>query len=500
MTNKDKILKRFEALKESILSATDAASFENESDKKSRIKQLLDDYASFCEYYFPHYCTAPTAYFQKKVFRKAILNPNKIYLLQWSREFAKSVHANILFPIFLKCKGELTGMIIGCANYDSAAAKLSDIQAEFESNQRLIADYGEQISFGNWEEGNFSCKDKVFFRAFGRSQSPRGVRFRHNRPNYGCVDDIDDKKLVKNDDLSKENYEWVKEEFMAALSIKKWWLFVPENKFHKNTVTARFENDQEVNTYLSQVNLLDENGQSNWPENYSTEECLAKIKSLGSISSQREYFNNPIEEGTIFKEEQFEWIRRLPFKSYDYLITYTDPSYKSTDKSDYKATILLGKKGIEYHVLLARIDKVSISTMFEWMYDISNLCGDVAVVHYMESVFLQDMMWNDLKSLSKSKGYMLPVAEDKRKKPDKFQRIEALSPLFERAVIKFNAAEQNSPGMILLKNQFLGFEKGSRVNDDGPDGVEGGIFILNQKTLEAIPPVIGQRKKSKKRY
>ena len=54
--------------------------------------------------------------------------------------------------------------------------------------------------------------------------------------------------------------------------------------------------------------------------------------------------------------------------------------------------------------------------------------------------------------------------------------------------------------MIRLASQFLAFEKGSKVNDDGPDAVEGGIFILNEKTHKAAAPITGRRAANNKRF
>jgi len=52
-----------------------------------------------------------------------------------------------------------------------------------------------------------------------------------------------------------------------------------------------------------------------------------------------------------------------------------------------------------------------------------------------------------------------------------------------------------------LINQFIFFEKGSRTPDDGPDAVEGAIFILNQETkAQELPIVIKHQKQSKYRY
>ena len=79
----------------------------------------------------------------------------------------------------------------------------------------------------------------------------------------------------------------------------------------------------------------------------------------------------------------------------------------------------------------------------------------------------------------------IPVLGDKRKKPDKFARIEAMQPLFERGLVLFNAQEKDTQGFQVLENQLLGFQRGSRINDDAPDALEGAIWILSNVERKA---------------
>jgi hypothetical protein len=152
-------------------------------------------------------------------------------------------------------------------------------------------------------------------------------------------------------------------------------------------------------------------------------------------------------------------------------------------------------------VIKAYVDRVSIAMMFKWMYNIHDMVKDKHVVrHWMEDAFLQDLMWAELDALGLEEGFVLPVGHDKRSKPDKFQRIEALQPLFQRGIIEFNEAEENDPGMIRLVSQFMAFQKGSRINDDGPDAIEGAIYILNERSRDGKPPTVGRRPISRHKY
>lgn len=469
-----------------------------------RIARALSSYEAFAVQYFPGYISGTKlAKFQKDFGTRLSKRQNTIELLQWSREFGKSVHATCIAPLWLYYNGRLDGLITGSANEDLAMRLLFDIKANLENNARLFQDFGDRRSIGTWAMDGFTTNDGIQFLPFGVEQSPRGVRFGSKRPNYGVVDDLNDKKTLKNDAISQEIYEWVKEDFMGALSARGWWLAVPQNKFHRNTVTAKFEHDAELRekVHLHRVNMLNAAGESNFPEHISTAQAVDKIKSLGYYSSQREYFNNPIEEGKIFKREAITWTKRLPWKQYDALVAYSDPSYKNTAKSDYKATILVGKKANRYTVLRARIDKVSIDQMFRWHYAYDDLVEDPAIIrHYMEASFIQDMHLKALEPLATELGRALRCSGDVRSKGDKYTRISSMEPLFTNANIDFDATQKEDPHMLRLIDQLCAFEKGASVNDDGPDALESGISMLDLITVIDRPPIIVSRPRSKFSY
>ena len=172
-----------------------------------------------------------------------------------------------------------------------------------------------------------------------------------------------------------------------------------------------------------------------------------------------------------------------PLKEYRSLICYTDPSFKNSSNADFKATLLVGKtRDGYYHVIKAYVEQTSITSMVAWHYDIHEwINGKVPVLYYMESNFMQDLVLDEFKKEGASCGLHIPVRGDSRKKPDKFARIEALQPLFERGLVIFNDKEEKAPGMMQLEEQLLMFERGSRTHDDAPDALEGAIFMLSKR-------------------
>lgn len=487
--------------KESI-QRSEPADYETEEQKRARITGLQSSFEKFCGYYFSHFMDSGFAWFHKKAADAIIKNADILAVLEWPREHAKSIFADVMLPMYLKACGQLSGMMIASANEKKAATLLGDIQAELMFNRRYIADYGDQYSLGNWQDGLFVTNDGVGFWAFGRGQSPRGTRKSEKRPNYCVVDDIDDAVIVRNTERVKDAVDWVLGDLYGAMPNKGSRLIIAGNRIHQKSILAHIVGDVEPDDpkrkdiWHSKVFALEnprthkkdmsEKGKPAWPR-YTREELIKKMNRQGWRIGLREFFHEHIVEGKTFREEHLPWAPMFQLAEYDQLITYNDPSYKANRTSDYKAIVLIGRKERYFDILKAFVRQCTTPEMVRGHYNIASLVPDrLNCPHYMEANFIQDMMLEDYWREGDNRGTMLRIRGDKRSKPDKDVRIENLTPFAEQGFIRFNQDEKHSPDMQELRNQFLGFPDAE--HDDGPDAVEGGIYLLNKRKPKKEKP------------
>lgn len=461
---------------------------EDEAQKKARIARLLTDFDGFCKYYFPHYLDSDFAWFHLKAAKDIVKDPNIFAVLEWPREHAKSVFCNVFMALYLYANKEISGMVVASANQDKAKGLLGDVQAEFVSNNRWINDYGELAKFGDWADGAFSTTDGIGFWALGRGQSPRGIRKAAKRPNYCVIDDIDDKVIVRSPERVKETKDWIIEDLYGALSIKGSRLIVAGNRIHKASILANMvgdvnpEDPKREGIYHLKVFAFETvtkhtkadhiTGRPAWKERYTTQMLQEKMSKMGFRSSRREYFHEHHEEGNVFSKDWIEYVKPKPFKQYKSLITYCDPSYKDTEKSDYKAIITIGSDGNKHDILDIWVRQASTKAMVDVFYDRYAIYESYSR-YYMESNFLQDLLLDEFTKEGETRGQHLPIRGDKRSKPNKYLRIENLAPLFERGLIRISELIRQSPDCVEFVNQLLGFPYG---HDDAPDALEGGIF------------------------
>lgn len=507
MSKKDKIYAKLLADYDKhcllIAKATSVNIHESAKEKAARIKNLESDYVRWFEYYFPNYAKQKCAWFHAKLAKLIVGNKRLRLLSEMYRSAGKSVHIDMGIPLYLYfAKNDLRFMLLVGETEPKAKKLLSGIQAQLEHNNRLQNDYGKRASVGDWSDGSFVTSDGVRFMSIGFGQNPRGAREQSERPDYIVVDDVDSKKSIHNDRIMRESVDYITEDvwgcFDSEDNATERFVFA-NNNFHKNSITnclKTYFNEvintpQEEQNYESNIaqgrtlfkiltvcavkNLQDFTPE--WPEKTSAEYWRNKFKSMPYRSFMREYMHTHIEDGAIFKYEDIQYKKALPLSKYDNLCFYGDLSYK--ENADYKALILVGNVGKEFHILLCYMQQKSRAHCAKWLYDqYERFHLDRYNVRYMiEGLFAMDEFVSDFDNEGDKRGYYIPIVADKRSKTDKFDRIESLSGYFERKNVWFNT-EQKDADMQVLIDQFLAFEKGSGAHDDGPDAVHGAFKWL----------------------
>lgn len=466
---------------------------ETHEEKLKRMQRLEADDEAWFKYYFPNYYSSEPAPFQKRSTKRVMNNMEFYEVRAWSRELAKSARTMMEVTKLVLTKKKF--FVIITSSSESAAVKLlKPYKLNFENNQRIINDYGKQETYGDWTDSAFNIKIGATFIALGAGQSPRGLRNEEIRPDVILIDDFDTDEICRNPDRVDQNWDWLEQALFATRSISKPLLIIfcgniiAENCCMKKAI-ARAKKIKSGAKYEI-INIRDKNGKSSWKKN--SEADIDRVLSLISwASAQKEYFNTPITKGKVFKKLHYG--KMQPLHKYPFLVAYTDPSYKK--KGDYKATALIGRYKDEYHVVKMFCAKTSVAEMLDWNYQIKAFVGGkTAVYYYIEYPWIDDALKIEIKAANKRHKTTLVPKADERTKPDKFYRIEAtLEPLNRAGKLIFNQDLQGSEDMDNTEGQFLALSPTSRANDDAPDAVEGGKFVIDTKNssdvslVESIP-------------
>jgi len=239
--------------------------------------------------------------------------------------------------------------------------------------------------------------------------------------------------------------------------------------------------------FISQVNIRDKNGNPAWPE-YWTEERIKSREKIGYRSFQKEYMNNPITEGEVFRE--MAWGKCPPLSKFRFLVCYGDPSPSNNKQAanSMKAVFLIGQSEGKFYVLDGRVDRATNAEFVDWYHDINaQVPSGVQVYNLIENNTLQNPFYQQvfipLFTEKSKQGKAINVAPDSRKKPDKFNRIEGnLEPLNTQGRLILNSDKKDDPHFKRLEEQFLLLTPQLKAPADGPDCIEGGVWWLQRKT------------------
>lgn len=492
----------------SILNSKTVNPNETTFEREERIKRLEATPEEWFKYYlYDEGESAEPAPFHLAATDRIINNPEWYEVRMWSRECAKSTRTwmEVLYLVLVGHPRPGGGrqkkkyVIMHSSSLKQATKLLIPYKAALEVNPRIINDYGIQQKYGAWSEEDFTTIDGVTFNAIGADGGPRGAKTVDNvRPDILLFDDIDTDQDCRNPTQVNNKWKWIDEAAIGTRSISKdTTIIFCGNRIAVDCCVVRA---CKFADHVDEINITDKNGKPSWERN--TPERIKRVMSQKSYAAQqKEYYNNPIVEGSVFKKMGYKPAR--PINEYNLLVCYTDPSFKDTAKNDYKATVLVGKWRDEFHVIKAFVEQTTTAAMIDWYYHIMDLVGMRSCYFLMEQVFLSDLIIKEVYEAGKRRHRTIPLSGDARTKDAKFVRIESLlEPLNRNGKLYLNQDEESNPHMQRLDEQFLALAPGSRAHDDGPDAVEGAVWIINNKeaTRAAGSITLFKRKPNSKRF
>lgn len=501
LTPKDRLaLEQWNELVASIKESSDINTSDSVADIETRKKRLETDDDAWFKYYFAQYYTCEPAAFHKKATKRIMRNNRWYEVRAWSRELAKSARS-MMEIIKLALTRKIRNVLLISNSADNAERLLLPFMANLEENQRIIQDYGAQKKPGSWETGEFTCQCGCSFRAIGAGQSPRGTRNKNFRPDFILIDDIDTDEECRNLERIKAKWKWLEEALIPTMSVSGNYRIL----FNGNIIAAdccitrAIAKAEELKVkgigHVDIINIRDKNGHSTWPEKNSEEDIDLFLSLVSASAVQKEFFNNPVAEGEVFKEIAYGKVPAL--SKFKFLVIYGDPApgENKTKKSSTKTVCLLGKINSRLYVIKAFLDRGLNAEFIDWYVKLLEFVGGRTSVYcYMENNKLQDPFFQQVfqplvRKVRRERNISLYIRGDEDKKTDKATRIEAnLEPMNREGNLILNEAEKDNPHMKRMEDQFKLFNLQLTFPADGPDCVEGGNRILDRKLRDTEPP------------
>lgn len=447
--------------------------------KQARIDMARRDYDYFVSYYFPHYASAKTPDFHTDLAKKVKNNTKIKALVRWGRGLAKSVVCDITLPIWLWINGEDVYLVLVGNTEEKAQILLGDLQAEFESNQRLIWDYGDQVVGGSWTAGYFVCRERFVAKAIGMGQDARGLRQKNLRPTICICDDLEDKDTVRNPKRQDDVVTWILSSLIPTMDGKYRRFLMPNNNFAPRTIQGELEKRNP--SWL--VHRVDASTGANrrpcWSSKYEPTYYQEIEQEIGTIAFESEYNNRPFIEGKVFTAAHIDraWTKLPRIDTFEFIVGRWDPAYSGNN--DYNAVRVWGLKDHKYFLIAAFVRQTKMNAALDWMHTYNAGLPDSVTVHWrVEAQFWNDPMRDAIEEKEQEHGRLLGIVVVPTPKTKKLDRLLSVFPYYENNKISYNEKGKNDPDFIEGNRQLLGVEPGYRTHDDSPDADERAISDL----------------------
>jgi len=333
----------------------------------------------------------------------------------------------------------------------------------------------------------YSIDGKPYMIAvFGANQNLRGEKFTHFRPDLIILDDIESKEGVRSEDQRAKLMDWFHADIIPLGKDAR--IFVMGTILHEDSLLNNLiknppiDGDTGDHWVTHKFAVVDEDGNSNWPEKYSDTWIENKRRSLIDQGQQstwdNEYMNESVSRASrVFDPRQLRYYNEAQLESAQKagldIIIVVDPGIKDEEKHDPSVVGTLA---------MDPIGNIWVLDMFRGKVRKSELLKEIEKQYieqnprqvYVEGVQGQNYIIQDLEDGNYGSGYPMNVEElDSKQVRLGKGRIFNLEPEFTARKIM---VPYNAPWLLDLQDEMVSFPKGK--HDDMLDVLSYGKLNL----------------------
>lgn len=278
-------------------------------------KIFSEDIESFGRFFFPHHLKLETPAFHRELYELYEDRSVTRIGIAAPRGHAKSTVTDLVYMAWEICNRTQRFILLVSDTYSQAALFLEGLKAEFESNDRLKAFYGD-LTTQKWSEGEIICNG-IMVKAVGAGMKVRGLKYMESRPTLVICDDLENEELTESMERRAKLERWFNGAVIPSLDINGRVIIIG-TILHYDSLLAKIvgidprtqatlyrEFEKRVYRAINDWGAL-------WPEHLSIRDLdILKqdymAKGQGPLFYQ-EYQNDPIsDENRKFKLEKFKY-------------------------------------------------------------------------------------------------------------------------------------------------------------------------------------------------
>ncbi len=354
-----------------------------------------------------------------------------------------------------------------------AEMQTENIKRELVINSEIKGLFGD-IKVSDYDSAMEESFSKLAWVAYGKTlvlprgsgQQIRGLNWSNHRPELIIIDDLEDKKEIKNEDIRREMKQWLLSDVMKSVNrySKEWRIIYIDTLKHEDSVLQMLLDSPEWKSI--RLELCDENLHSN-DVNYMNDAELAeeyrRHEEKGELDVfYMEYRNLPIStKDAVFKPEYFKYYEEADLQN---------------NKNIENVVIVDPAKTVKVHSAESAIVGIGIDTQSQKLYirdivhrklypdEIINemfMMADRLHAHAVgvETTSLEEFIKQPIKNEMSRRGkyyelVWLKARGGRTQQSGKEERISALAPFYRQGFVYHNRS-----CCLPLEAQLLGFPR-----------------------------------------
>lgn len=161
----------------------------------------------FAKYFLPHHCPTAFGAHHYEWFER-VVDDQKLVAIAAPRGSAKTTWLCLIKTLHLVCYQKARFIIIISDTFSLAVARLRDLRAEIEANERLRVVFGNLKGNYIWRESDFITKTQIRIAAKGRGAQIRGEKHGPYRPSHIFLDDVESFESAMSPTQRQKTFDW----------------------------------------------------------------------------------------------------------------------------------------------------------------------------------------------------------------------------------------------------------------------------------------------------
>lgn len=378
-------------------------------DERDRIRKKcskgIRGFWFFAKKVFPEYFKFPFGSIHKDIIKFSTTFKRLVHLIAGPPEHGKTTLLRI-FKIYAAIYGVRHYIIKVCETDKLSLLDHKSIMLEIEMNPRIKFLYGDLRTKGLWENERFQIrptawnKHGTLFEAFAFGIPPTGRVFKHFRPDFCDIDDLENYKKSSNIEISKAKLQFINNDIIPRMSEDApiiWFGNNARSTMAMNMIIQMKKEDRVFEYPAFVIHIyqawLKSKNKPLWHQRYKykSEEEMRIGLGVGMLTWLGNYMQTPvIPEGGIFKRVHFIEVKRKNIPKDVRGIIWCDPASGKANCYKVAVVMLYSIQTRKIYIPAAYVRQSDWEPYFNALYDLFNMFPDQLMYIGWEKNFYQD--------------------------------------------------------------------------------------------------------------